>query len=80
VTAEMADGRASGMDRGRRKPGMLRGKARAAPDAWDPDPDPDPERERLFQEGDPNLRGTSDDYPGELAARSREREDGGSKS
>jgi prevent-host-death family protein len=33
----------------RRKLGLLRGKAWAAPDAWDPDP----ELEKLFYEGDP---------------------------
>jgi prevent-host-death family protein len=35
----------------RRKLGLLRGKAWAAPDAWDPDP----ELERLFYEGDPDF-------------------------
>jgi prevent-host-death family protein len=35
--------------RPRRKPGLLRGKAWAAPDAWEPDP----ELERLFYDGDP---------------------------
>jgi prevent-host-death family protein len=34
-----------------RKPGILRGKFWAAPDAWDPDP----ELERLFYEGDPRF-------------------------
>jgi prevent-host-death family protein len=34
-----------------RKPGILRGKVWAAPDAWDPDP----ELERLFYEGDPRF-------------------------
>lgn len=37
--------------RERRKLGLLRGKAWAAPDAWDPDP----ELERLFYEGDPRF-------------------------
>jgi prevent-host-death family protein len=34
-----------------RKPGILRGRAWAADDAWDPDP----ELERLFYEGDPQF-------------------------
>jgi prevent-host-death family protein len=41
----------------RRKLGLLRGKAWAAPDAWDPDP----ELERLFYEGDPRFPSRLDD-------------------
>ena len=37
--------------RQRRQAGLLRGKAWAAPDAWDPDP----ELEHLFYEGDPRV-------------------------
>ncbi len=41
----------------RRKPGLLRGKAWAAPDAWEPDP----ELERLFYEGDPRFPSALDE-------------------
>lgn len=40
-----------------RKPGLLRGKVWAAPDAWEPDP----ELERLFYEGDPRFPSELDD-------------------
>jgi prevent-host-death family protein len=53
----------------RRQLGHLRGKAWAAPDAWDPDP----ELERLFYEGDPNFRSVLDDYIDELAEREKQR-------
>lgn len=41
----------------RRQLGLLRGKAWAAPDAWDPDP----ELERLFYEGDPRFPSALDE-------------------
>lgn len=41
----------------RRKAGLLRGKAWAAPDAWAPDP----ELERLFYEGDPRFPSVLDE-------------------
>ena len=41
----------------RRKLGLLRGKAWAAPDAWDPDP----ELERLFYEDDPRFPSVLDE-------------------
>jgi prevent-host-death family protein len=44
-------------ERRERKPGILRGKVWAAPDAWDPDP----ELERLFYEGDPRFPSVLDE-------------------
>jgi prevent-host-death family protein len=52
--------------RPRRKPGLLRGKAWAAPDAWDPDP----ELERLFYEGDPRFPSVLDQVVEESPANS----------
>ena len=43
----------------RRKPGLLRGKAWAAPDAWDPDP----ELDALFYDGDPRFPSILDARP-----------------
>jgi antitoxin (DNA-binding transcriptional repressor) of toxin-antitoxin stability system len=52
--------------RPRRQLGLLRGKAWAAPDAWDPDP----ELERLFYEGDPRFPSKLDeDQGGDVASR-----------
>ena len=54
----------------RRKPGLLRGKAWAAPDAWDPDP----ELERLFDEGDPLFPSVLDQMPDEPPATVKSRD------
>ncbi|MGD9508195.1 MAG: type II toxin-antitoxin system Phd/YefM family antitoxin [Geminicoccaceae bacterium] len=55
----------------RRKPGLLRGKAWAAPDAWEPDP----ELERLFYEGDPRFPSVLDEVTKDRSAvRGREGE------
>ncbi len=45
----------------RRKLGLLRGKAWAAPDIWDPDP----ELERLFYEDNPRMPDDDPDAPTE---------------
>jgi prevent-host-death family protein len=54
----------------RRRPGIMRGQAWAAPDAWDPDP----ELERLFYEGDPRFPSTLDQDL-ERASAVRDRDD-----
>jgi prevent-host-death family protein len=57
-------------ERKRRQPGILRGQAWAAPDAWVPDP----ELERLFYEGDPRFPSTLDQDL-ERASAARDRDD-----
>jgi prevent-host-death family protein len=54
-----------------RKPGILRGQAWAAPDAWDPDP----QLERLFYEGDQDFPSKLDECLDDLRAKERSRED-----
>ena len=57
-------------ERRARKPGILRGKVWAAPNAWDPDP----ELERLFYEGDPRYPSALDQDVGH-APRANERDE-----
>ncbi|MEK0081680.1 type II toxin-antitoxin system Phd/YefM family antitoxin [Benzoatithermus flavus] len=54
-----------------RKPGILRGQAWAAPDAWDPDP----ELERLFYEGDPRFPSKLDDCLEDMRVKGQAPED-----
>jgi prevent-host-death family protein len=56
-----------------RQPGILRGQAWAAPDAWDPDP----ELENLFYEGDPRFPSKLDECLDDLRAREQAKEDAG---